>query len=575
MGLRSSTSRWRVLRMAVVLALVSAAMLIVASGAYAAIGDFKGKWGTFGSGPGQIGGVFYGIAVAPNGDVYLADTQNDRVQYFSATGVYKAQWGTSGSAPGQFDYPFGIAVASNGDVYVADFVNNNIQYFSATGTYKGQWGSAGSGDGQFNNLYSIAVAPNGDVYASDRGNHRIQYFSSTGIFKGKWGSNGSGNGQFNFLGSVAVGPNGDVYVCDADNYRVQYFGPTGTYKGQWGSNGSGNGQFNRPFGVTVSPDGMVFVADSFNHRVQYFTLQGDYLGKWGSLGSGDGQFDRLYSIAVPPKNGAVYVGDTYNYRIQRFAGQVSLQHDAGGVTFQRWVSGKNPAYSGGGYVYSPWAASVLEARFVGTRIKWFGPKQPSYGKAEVFIDGAYKTTIDCYASAADKTTSALLYISPVLTDGVHTIAIAPTGTKNALSTGTAVVVDRFDIEGPNPKAYATRYDDETGTYAGSWVKGTNSAYIAGAYRYSKYPTASYTKMFNGTRVAWIGPKTGNYGRAKVYIDGVLKGTVSQYGTMGWRTKVWESASLPAGNHTLKIVPTGTKDAASKNTIIVIDAIDVR
>ena len=45
--------------------------------------------------------------------------------------------------------------------------------------------------------------------------------------------------------------------------------------------------------------------------------------------------------------------------------------------------------------------------------------------------------------------------------------------------------------------------------------------------------------------------------------------------MAWRAKVWESASLPYGRHTLKIVPTGTKDAASKGTIIVIDAIDVR
>jgi hypothetical protein len=136
-------------------------------------------------------------------------------------------------------------------------------------------------------------------------------------------------------------------------------------------------------------------------------------------------------------------------------------------------------------------------------------------------------------------------------------------------------VDRFDIEGSNPRAFMNRYDDETGTYAGSWVKGYNSAYIGGAYRYSKYPSASYTKTFNGTRVAWIGPKTNNYGRAKIYIDGVLKATVSQYGATGWRYKVWESASLPPGNHTLRIVPTGTKDAASKNTIIVIDAIDVR
>jgi mannan endo-1,4-beta-mannosidase len=150
-----------------------------------------------------------------------------------------------------------------------------------------------------------------------------------------------------------------------------------------------------------------------------------------------------------------------------------------------------------------------------------------------------------------------------------------TGTKNIASTGTAVVVDRFELSGASPRAYMTRHDEKSGTFSGPWTYGANAAYIAKGYNYSRYTNATFTKTFTGTRVAWIGPKTPGYGRAKVYIDGILKGTVSQYGATGWRYKVWESASLPYGNHTMKIVPTGTKDAASKGTIIVIDAIDVR
>jgi len=252
-----------------------------------------------------------------------------------------------------------------------------------------------------------------------------------------------------------------------------------------------------------------------------------------------------------------------------------IQHDAAGVTFDRFVTGYNSAYSGGGYVYGRWTGTKLQARFTGDTIRWIGPKQPSYGKADVYLDGVKVATADCYAPLAQATTSALIWESDPLTDGAHTLEIRLVGQKNAASSGYVVVLDRFEVQGAAPKGGGTRHDEKSGTLSGPWVYGANSAYIAKGYNYSRYATAAFTKTFNGTRVAWIGPKTGNYGRAKVYIDGVLQGTVSQYGTTGWRYRVWESKSLPAGNHTLKIVPTGTKDAASKSTIIVIDAIDVR
>ncbi|MDY0088419.1 MAG: hypothetical protein RBS78_08815, partial [Coriobacteriia bacterium] len=70
------------------------------------------------------------------------------------------------------------------------------------------------------------------------------------------------------------------------------------------------------------------------------------------------------------------------------------------------------------------------------------------------------------------------------------------------------------------------------------------------------------------------PKTGGYGRARVYIDGVLQSTVSQRGTVGWRERVWESKTLPYGKHTIEIRPTATKDPQSKGLNVVIDALDV-
>ena len=76
-------------------------------------------------------------------------------------------------------------------------------------------------------------------------------------------------------------------------------------------------------------------------------------------------------------------------------------------------------------------------------------------------------------------------------------------------------------------------------------------------------------------MAWIGPKTYMYGKANVYIDGAFKATIDCYSaTMGWRYRIWESGTLSPGSHYIQIRPTGTKTAASTNTIVVVDALDV-
>jgi len=252
-----------------------------------------------------------------------------------------------------------------------------------------------------------------------------------------------------------------------------------------------------------------------------------------------------------------------------------IEHDAAGVTFDRFVTGYSPNYSGGGYVYGhgKWPGTKLRVRFTGSSITWYGPRQPVYGMADVYVDGIKQPGVaDAYASDADKTLNAKLFEVTGLTDGPHTLEIRPK--MRTATNGSIVVVDYFEVEGADPKGGGIRRDEMTGTLSGPWIKGTNSAYINKAYHYSRHRTASFTMRFTGTRIAWIGPKTSGYGRAQVWIDGVYQGVVSQYGTLGWRERVWESKTLPSGNHTITIRPTGTKDAASKGTIVVIDAFDV-
>ena len=85
------------------------------------------------------------------------------------TYMFVTKWGSSGSGDGQFNYPYGVAVDSSGNVYVADTTNNRIQKFSSEGTFITKWGSVGSGDGQFYYPTGVAVDPLGYVYVADTG----------------------------------------------------------------------------------------------------------------------------------------------------------------------------------------------------------------------------------------------------------------------------------------------------------------------------------------------------------------------------------------------------------------------
>src|SRR5262245_18735934 len=181
-------------------------------------------WGSFGSGDGQFsGGDPAAVAVDGSGNVFVADTGNERIKEFDNAGNFLAAWGSSGSGDGQFAFDFenppGIAVDASGNVFVPDYYNERIQKFSNTGTFLATWGSEGTGDGQFEGPLSVAVDASGNVFVVDQFNYRIQKFSDAGTFLAAWGSFGGGNGQFSDPHRIAVDASGNVFVTDRD--RIQ------------------------------------------------------------------------------------------------------------------------------------------------------------------------------------------------------------------------------------------------------------------------------------------------------------------------------------------------------------------
>lgn len=229
-------------------------------------------FGANGSGNGQFGGPCYGITVDSSGNIYVADSGNNRIQKFNSSGVYQSQVGSLGSGNGQFGGvgPFGLARDSSNNIFAADLSNNRVQKFNSSLAYQSQFGSSGSGNGQFLGPYGVAVDGSSNIYVADNGNHRVQKFNSSGVYQAQVGSFGSGNGQFLYPQGIAVDGSNNVYVADAFNHRAQKFNSSLTYQAQVGSSGTAHGQFDAPSGVAVDTSGNLYVTDLRNNRVEKF-----------------------------------------------------------------------------------------------------------------------------------------------------------------------------------------------------------------------------------------------------------------------------------------------------------------
>jgi DNA-binding beta-propeller fold protein YncE len=187
-------------------------------------------------GPAALGGATLAgnaaTAVSPvSHDAYVADGGHNRILVYSPEGQLVARWGAGGGSgaggtgPGAFEHPQAVAVDPAGNVYVADTGNNRVVRLDPSGNVIAEWGAPGGADGLFRGPNGIGVDAAGSVYVLDGENNRIQVFTENGRFLFAWGNRGAGPGQLSQPSALAVGCEGDVYVADTNNNRVERFEP--------------------------------------------------------------------------------------------------------------------------------------------------------------------------------------------------------------------------------------------------------------------------------------------------------------------------------------------------------------
>jgi DNA-binding beta-propeller fold protein YncE len=215
----------------------------------------------------------------PGGAIYVADTWNHRIQKLSAEGNLVTSWGLFGqygpedgdaAGWGSFYGPRGVAVGPDGRVYVADTGNKRVQVFEPDGQYAFQWGGAGVLEGYLDEPVGIAFGPDDAVYVADTWNRRVQVFDQDGTYLRQWDIAGWDTGLPEEKPYLAVDSQGYVYVTDPGHYRVLVFDSLGNYVLSFGQYGLDERSFALPMGVAVAQDGSVYVTDAQGSRVLVF-----------------------------------------------------------------------------------------------------------------------------------------------------------------------------------------------------------------------------------------------------------------------------------------------------------------
>jgi len=271
-----------------------------------------------------------GIGVGSDGTITVVDALNYRVEQFRPDGGFLRQFGGPGTTPDKFGQlrgfafgPTGLATAPDGTIYVADTWNHRVSAFTADGKPVRQWGTFFNGQddptgltmhpGDFYGPRGIAVGPDGNVYVADGGNGRVSVFRPDGTYVRTVGSRGSGPGQLLDIHGVAVKADGTLAVADPDNGRIQLFTASGMYLSSIPVMDWTTIRGLEPY-LAWLPNGNLLVPSPTTNRLYEITQAGMTVR---TITGAVGDLRRPVAVALAPDGTTVYVTNDETHTVSR------------------------------------------------------------------------------------------------------------------------------------------------------------------------------------------------------------------------------------------------------------------
>ncbi len=321
------------------------------------------------------------VALDRAGNLFIADTGTQRVRQVSPAGTIATLAGVGmpvwGLAPEQvpaatagLNFPTGVAVDPQGNVFIADTDNHNVREVGTNGLISTAVGTSQGGIGpaslpptqtQLRGPQGVCLDHSGTLYVVDSSNHRVLRVTSptlTEIIAGTGSPGSAGDGgpartaQLNLPTACALDSFGNLFLADSLNHRIRKITPAGVITTAAGTGSSGfsgdegpaaSAQLAAPRGVAVDDSGNLYVGDTGNHRIRQVTPDGviHTIAGQGTAGfAGDGGPGAAALLASPgglflDGAQALYIADTGNDRVRRLV--------PGSTTLSAPVTTTNPA----------------------------------------------------------------------------------------------------------------------------------------------------------------------------------------------------------------------------------------
>ncbi len=246
---------------------------------YAADGRFVRQFGAIGRNDGQFWREASrgptGIAIGRDGFIYVADTWNYRIQKFTPDGQFVAKWGTyvnlvtppASTDRTGFYGPRGIAIGPNGDLYVTDTGNARVVVYGPDGTFRREFGTKGAGPAQLDEPVGIAISKDGSrIFVGDSNNARIAVFDGAGTAVAQWVV-AEWRGKSFYEPYLALDADGALYATSSITRQVLKFNGDGQIVARGMAGVATEDTLGTPFGIAIAPDGSIYVSDGSKNSV--------------------------------------------------------------------------------------------------------------------------------------------------------------------------------------------------------------------------------------------------------------------------------------------------------------------